>query len=367
MRQRRSPGHDAVRAPRSPPCAPSQPGRFHGCTSTHAQRHHARRRMPLDVYSRALLLTSTRALARRQSASSCTRSRSSSLHHRATSCALPIRHVSTPSASDADEKPAPCTVSRRAALRTAPSAGEMWLTDATRTWHERDAARRVLLTVHRRAARPPSAPRRVRRASCTRAETHRRTERAPAQIRCQTRIAACTRHGSRCRAGSRASRRAPDRSAAQRRSPSAVGGSRSSRHSTARRGSSTAPHQPSRSQQQRSAASGTAAATRRRSTPPTATSRQTGIARRQATRRARHAHHRPPPPGRSTGARRHAQRHHRSGCRSTCTRARCCSPRRAPRPGRARVALHTAPTRSTTPASRCAADAAAQHAERLRR
>ena len=64
--------------------------------------------MPLDVYSRALLLTSTRASP--AAARVELHTIALELAHTARRVALPIRHVSTPSASDADEKPAPCTV-----------------------------------------------------------------------------------------------------------------------------------------------------------------------------------------------------------------------------------------------------------------
>ena len=65
-------------------------------------------RTPSDVYSRALLLTSTRAdpaIARVVLQTSALE-----LAHTARRTALPIRQVSRPRASDADEKPLPCTV-----------------------------------------------------------------------------------------------------------------------------------------------------------------------------------------------------------------------------------------------------------------
>merc|ERR1712185_547388 len=104
-RQRRPPGHA--------PCAstlttvPPPSGPLHGCTSS-TRTDTSRRRTPLDVYSRALLLTSMRA----SPAAARVELHTSALElaHTARRTTLPKRHVSEPSASDADEKPLPCTV-----------------------------------------------------------------------------------------------------------------------------------------------------------------------------------------------------------------------------------------------------------------
>ena len=64
--------------------------------------------MPLDVYSRALLLTSTRASP--AAARVELHTIALELAHTARRTAPPTRQVSTPSDSDTDEKPEPCTV-----------------------------------------------------------------------------------------------------------------------------------------------------------------------------------------------------------------------------------------------------------------
>ena len=83
------------------------------------------------MYSRALLLTSTRTSP--AAARVALHTTAPSLAHCARRTAPPRRHVSTPSASDADEKPPPCTVNG-----VPPSDdtidGETQLTDAA-AWY----------------------------------------------------------------------------------------------------------------------------------------------------------------------------------------------------------------------------------------
>ena len=114
------------------------------------------------MYSRALLLTSTVASARaRRGATAHASARA--LPHRARRAAPPTRHSSRASASDADEKPLPCTVrgvppseSARAGATQLAAAAGWYVNDAAAA---DDAAARVLLRVHRHAHRASRRPR----------------------------------------------------------------------------------------------------------------------------------------------------------------------------------------------------------------
>ena len=105
-RQRTPPGH----APSA--CTPTTVapliGPLHGRTPS-ARTDASRRRTPLDVYSRALLLTSTRASPAAARVALLTSA--PEYAHAARRTAPPTRQVSTPSTSDAAEKPPPRTVS----------------------------------------------------------------------------------------------------------------------------------------------------------------------------------------------------------------------------------------------------------------
>ena len=79
------------------------------------------------MYSRALLLTSTRASP--ADARVALHTSALSLAHTARRTEPPIRHVSTPSASDAAEKPEPCTV-RGVPPSASAAAGVTALTSA---------------------------------------------------------------------------------------------------------------------------------------------------------------------------------------------------------------------------------------------
>ena len=128
MRQRRPAGHEpCARTPMTvaPPTGPLQ-----GCTSR-ARTDATSTRTPLDVYSRALLLTSTRASP--DGARVVLHTSAPSDAHAARRTPPPMRHVSTPSASDTDEKPPPRTVSG-VPPSDATVDGETHATDAAR-WY----------------------------------------------------------------------------------------------------------------------------------------------------------------------------------------------------------------------------------------
>ena len=85
-----------------PTCGP-----LHGCTSC-TRTETSRTASPANVYSCPLLLTSTTASP--AAARVVLHTTADALAHTARRTAPPMRHVSTLSDSDAEEKPAPCTV-----------------------------------------------------------------------------------------------------------------------------------------------------------------------------------------------------------------------------------------------------------------
>ena len=124
MRQRTPPGHTPCARTLTTVAPPTGP--LHGCTST-TRTDTRRTRTPLDVYSRALLLTSMRDSP--AAARVALHTIADALAHTARRTAPPMRHVSTPSDSDADEKPPPCTVSGVPPSESA-ELGERYLTHA---------------------------------------------------------------------------------------------------------------------------------------------------------------------------------------------------------------------------------------------
>ena len=110
-------------------------GPLHGSTPS-TRAHTSRSRADADVYSRALLLTSTVASDAR--ARGATHATERSLPHAARRDAPPTRHSSRASASDADEKPRPRTVSGAPPSASA-RAGATQLTAAD-GWYVNDAA-----------------------------------------------------------------------------------------------------------------------------------------------------------------------------------------------------------------------------------
>merc|ERR1711995_268144 len=97
-RQRTPPGHAPT--PRTLTTVAPPIGPLHGCTSS-TRSDTSRTRTPLDVYSRALLLTSMRDSP--AAARVVLHTIAVALAHTARRTAPPMRHVSTPNDSDADE------------------------------------------------------------------------------------------------------------------------------------------------------------------------------------------------------------------------------------------------------------------------
>ena len=106
---------------RTPTTVAPRRGPLHGCTSS-TRTDASCSRAASALYSRALLLTSSRDVP--AGARVALHTSALELAHTARRTAPPTRHVSTPSASDADEKPLPCTV-RGVPPSESALAGEM--------------------------------------------------------------------------------------------------------------------------------------------------------------------------------------------------------------------------------------------------